>query len=61
MLKCQEFVHIFAELQCLPKLLGTFPVLCAIDEMQNPLPLKIMLFERHMISIIGISDIFPNS
>ena len=43
------------------KSLGTFPVICAIDEVQNPLPLKTMLFNRHMTSIIGISDTFPNS
>ena len=43
------------------KSLGTFPVICAIDEVQNPLPLKTMLFKRHMTSIIGISDTFPNS
>ena len=43
------------------KSLGTFPVICAIDEVQNPLPLKTMLFEKHMTSIIGISDTFPNS
>ena len=41
--------------------LGTFPVICAIDEVQNSLPLKTMLFKRHMTSIIGISDTFPNS
>ena len=41
--------------------LGTFPVICAIDEVQNPLPLKTLLFERHMTSIIGIRDTFPNS
>ena len=43
------------------KSLGTFPVICAIDEVQNPLPRKTMLFEKHMTSIIGISDTFPNS
>ena len=43
------------------KSLGTFPVICAIDEVQNPFPLKAMLFERYMTSIIGISDTFPNS
>ena len=43
------------------KSLGTFPVICAIDEVQNPLPLKTMLFKRHMTSIIGISDTFPDS
>ena len=43
------------------KRLGTFPVICAIDEVQNPLLLKKMLFERHMTSIIGISDTFTNS
>ena len=43
------------------KSLGTFPVICAIDEVQNSLPLKTMLFKRHMTSIIGISDTFPNS
>ena len=44
-----------------PKSLGAFPVICAIDEVQNSLPLKTMLFKRHMTSIIGISDTFPNS
>ena len=43
------------------KSLGTFPVICAIDEVQNPLPLKTMLFKRHMTSLIRISDTFPNS
>ena len=43
------------------KSLGTFPVICAIDEVQNPLPLKTMLFKKHMTSIIGISDTFTNS
>ena len=43
------------------KSLGTFPVICAIDEVQNPLPLQTMLLKRHMTSIIGISDTFPNS
>ena len=43
------------------KSLGTFAVICAIDEVQNPLPLKTMLFKRHMTSIIGINDTFPNS
>ena len=43
------------------KSLGKFPVICAIDEVQNPLPLKTMLFKRHMTSIIGINDTFPNS
>ena len=43
------------------KSLGTFPVICTIDEVQNPLPLKTMLFKRHMTSIIGISDTFPDS
>ena len=43
------------------KSLGIFPVICAVDEVQNPLPLKTMLFKRHMTSIIGISDTFPNS
>ena len=43
------------------KSLGTFPVICAIDEVQNHLPHKTMLFERHMTSIIGMSDICPNS
>ena len=53
-----EYLHIAT----MPaKSLGTFPVICAIDEVQNPLPLKRMLFKRHMTSIIGISDTFPNS
>ena len=43
------------------KSLGTFPVICAIDEVHNPLPLITMLFKRHMTSILGISDTFPNS
>ena len=43
------------------KSLGTFTVICAIDEVQNSLPLNTMLFKRHMTSIIGISDTFPNS
>ena len=41
--------------------LGTFQEICAIDEVQNPLPLKTMLFKRHMTSIMGISDTFANS
>ena len=43
------------------KSLGTFPVIFAIDEVQNSLPLKTMLFKRYMTSILGISDTFPNS
>ena len=43
------------------KSLGTFPVIFAIDEVQNSLPHKTMLFKRHMTSLIGISDTFPNS
>ena len=31
-------------------------MICAIDEVQNPLPVKTMLFEKHMTGIIGISD-----
>ena len=42
------------------KSLGTFPAICAIDEVQNPLPLKTILFKRHMTSIIGINDTVPN-
>ena len=43
------------------KSLGTLPVICAVDELQNPRPLKTMLFGGHIISTIGISDAFPNS
>ena len=43
------------------KSLGTFPVICAIDEIQNPLPRKTTLFKWNMTSVIGISDTFPNS
>ena len=40
------------------KSLGTLPVICAIDVVQNHLPLKTMLFIRDMTSIIGKSDTF---
>ena len=43
------------------KSLGTPPVNCAINELQNPLPFKTMLFEGHKTSTIGISDAFLNS
>ena len=41
--------------------LGTLPVTCDIDELQNPLPFKKMLLEGHMNSTVGISNTFPNS
>ena len=44
-----------------PKSLGTLPVIYAIDELQNPLPRKTMLFEGHMTSTFGRSDACPNS
>ena len=43
------------------KSLSIFPVICALDQLQTPLPRKIMLFEGHMTITIGISDAFPNS
>ena len=53
--------RIMAKATMSAKSLGTFPVICAIDELQkNPLR-KTMLFEGHMIIMIGISDAFPNS
>ena len=55
-----RMVALAESLQFLPKVLEHF-LSCAIDEVQNPLPLKTMLFKRHMTSIIGISDTFPNS
>ena len=43
------------------KSLGTFSVICTVDELQKPLPRKTMLFEGHMTITIGISDSFLNS
>ena len=43
------------------KSLGTFPVICAMDELQNPLPRKTILFEGQRTITIGISDAFSNS
>ena len=43
------------------KSLGTLHVICAIDELQNPLLRKMLLFEGHMASTTGVSDAFPNS
>ena len=43
------------------KSLGTLTVIYAIDELQNPLPRKTMLFEGHMTSTFGRSDACPNS
>ena len=40
------------------KRLGIFPVICAIDELQNPLPSKTMLFHGHMTITIGVNDTF---
>ena len=43
------------------KSLVTFPVICAIAELENPLPRKTMLFEGHMTNTIGLSGAFSNS
>ena len=42
------------------KSLGTFPVIYAADEQQNPLPRKTMLFEGDTNSAGGENDVFPS-
>ena len=41
--------------------LETLTVICAIDELQNPLPRKIMFFEGHTNSTGGKNDAFPKT
>ena len=41
------------------KSLGRLPVIYAVDELQNRLPLKIMLFEGDTNSTGGRTDVFP--
>ena len=43
------------------KSLGTLPVIYAVDEHQNPLPRKTMLFEGDTNSTGWINDVFPSS
>ena len=43
------------------KSLGTLPVIYAVDEQQNPLPRKTMLFEGDINSTEGRNDVFPSS
>ena len=43
------------------KSLGTLPVIYAVDEQQNPLPRKTMLFEGDTSSTGGRNDVFPSS
>ena len=43
------------------KSIRKFTVICGMDELQNPLPRKAMLFEGHMTSTNGTSNAFPNS
>ena len=43
------------------KSLGTLHVICAVDELQNPLPRKTMLFEDDTNSTGGRNDVFPSS
>ena len=43
------------------KSLGTLPVIYAVDEKQNPLPRKTMLFEGDTNSTGGRNDVFPSS
>ena len=40
---------------------GTLPMIYAVDELQNPLPRKTMLFEGDTNSTGGINDVFPSS
>ena len=57
----QNIVNRVHEATMSAKSLGTLPVIYAIDELQNPLPRKTMLFEGHMTSTFGRSDACPNS
>ena len=43
------------------KHLGTLPVIYAVDEQQNPLPRKTMLFEGDKNSTGGRNDVFSSS
>ena len=43
------------------KSLETLPVIYAVDEQQNPLPHKTMLFEGDTNSTGGRNDVFPSS
>ena len=43
------------------KSLGIFPVIYAVDEQQNSLPRKTMLFEGDTNSTGGRNDVFPSS
>ena len=43
------------------KSLGTLPVIYVLDEQQNPLPRKTMLFEGDTNSTGGRNDVFPSS
>ena len=43
------------------KRLGTLPVIYAVDELQNSLPYKTMLFEGDTNSTGGRTDVFPSS
>ena len=43
------------------KSLGTLPVIYAVDELQNPLPRKTVLFEGDTNTTGGENDVFPNS
>ena len=43
------------------KSLATLPVIYAVDELQNPSPRTIMLFEGDRNSSGGRNDAFPNS
>ena len=43
------------------KNLETLPMIYAIDELQNPLPRKTMLFEENMTTVFGRSDALPYS
>ena len=43
------------------KSLGTLTVIYAVDEQENPLPHKTMLFEGDTNSTGGENDVFPSS
>ena len=60
---CAFLSYSFREkIQTMPaKSLGTLPMIYAIDELQNPLPRKTMLFEENMTTVFGRSDALPNS
>ena len=51
----------FSETTMSAKSFGTRPVIYAVDEQQNPLPRKTMLFEGDTNNTGGKNDVFPSS